>query len=117
MDSVPTSSRRELFRKLQALVEQAWKVHYVKRILVAGSFVTAKLEPNDLDMLILLDPSYVGVKLRPFEYNVVEARVARRLFKADVFTAVEGSVAAGNLLKHFQRNRDLVPVGIVEIQR
>ena len=117
MKAVPTSSRREQFQKRRALVDQAWKVAYVKRIFVAGSFVTAKPEPNDLDVLILLGPGYVGIEIRPFEYNVVEPRAARRLFKAEVFTAIEGSVAAENLLKHFQRNRDLLPVGIVEIQR
>jgi hypothetical protein len=52
------SDRRfRLFVQLEKLLDQAAQARIVKRILIAGSFVSAKPEPNDFDCIVVLDPS------------------------------------------------------------
>ncbi len=87
-----------------------------KRILIAGSFVTAKAEPNDFDCIVVLDPSIVGRSLRPFEYNLVSRKMARRLFGGYVMPALDHSPALEQYLEFFQTTRDGQLIGIVEIQ-
>ena len=113
---VDGSDRRvRIFEQLDRLLDEAAKSGIVKRILVAGSFVTAKPEPNDFDVILVLDASIVQRDLRPFEYNLVSRKMARRLFRGDVMPALEGSAELGEYLKFFQSTRDGRQVGMVEI--
>jgi predicted metal-dependent HD superfamily phosphohydrolase len=69
------SDRRfHIFEHLQNLFEQAARSGIVRRIIIAGSFITAQSEPNDFDCIIVLDSSIVGKLLRPFEYNLAACR-------------------------------------------
>ena len=108
--------RLRLFEQLNQLLDQAVQAGIVKRMLIAGSFVTAKAEPNDFDCIVVLDPSIVGRSLRPFEYNLVSRKMARRLFGGDVMPALDDSPALQQYLQFFQTARDGQVIGIVEIQ-
>ena len=108
--------RLRLFEQLNPLLDQAAQAGIVKRMLIAGSFVTAKAEPNDFDCIVVLDPSIVGRSLRPFEYNLVSRKMARRLFGGDVMPALDDSPALQQYLQFFQTARDGQVIGIVEIQ-
>lgn len=107
--------RLQVFEQLERLVTEARKSAIVTRIIVGGSFVTAKAEPNDFDCILVLAPDIVGAELRPFEYNLVSRRMARRLFGGDVLSALEGSDALEQYLEFFQTTRDGERMGIVEI--
>ena len=52
-----TRRRRRLILRLRRWIELARQVGAV-RLLVDGSFVTAKLNPNDIDAVILLPPNF-----------------------------------------------------------
>jgi hypothetical protein len=111
------SERRfRVFEQLDQLLEEARKSGIVKRILIAGSFVTAKPEPNDFDAILVLDASILDRDLRPFEYNLVSRKMASRLFGGDVMPALEGSVALAEYLEFFQTTRDGRRAGMVEIE-
>jgi hypothetical protein len=111
------SDRRfHIFAHLQNLFEQAAQSGIVRRIIIAGSFITTKPEPNDFDCIIVLDPAIVGRPLRPFEYNLVSRHMARRLFGGDVVPALDNSMALQQYLEFFQTARDGKRIGIVEIQ-
>ena len=111
------SDRRfHIFEHLQKLFDQAARSGIVRRIIVAGSFITAKPEPNDFDCVVVLDPSIVGQPLRPFEYNLVSRQRARRMFGGDVMPALDNSTALQEYLEFFQTTRDGKRIGIVEIQ-
>ncbi len=110
------SDRRfRVFEQLERLVKEARATTLVKRLIVGGSFVTAKAEPNDFDCIVVLDPAVVGTALRPSQYNLVSRRMARRLFGGDVLAAIEGSDALREYLDFFQITRDGEQMGIVEI--
>lgn len=52
-----SDERQVQFAELSEFVIQAWAAG-VRRILVNGSFVTGKLAPNDVDIVILPGPDY-----------------------------------------------------------
>jgi hypothetical protein len=108
--------RLRLFENFQRFFDEAQKCGFVRRVIVAGSFVTDKPEPNDFDCILVLDPGIVGRKLRPFEYNLVSRRMARRLFGGDILPALDGSKALQEYLEFLETTRDGEPVGVVEIR-
>jgi hypothetical protein len=111
------SDRRfRLYEKLRELCQQARQSGVVKRLLVGGSFVTAKAEPNDFDCILVLDASVIGRDLRPMEYNLVARQRARRIYGGDVMAVVEGSVDYFEFMGLFQKTREHQSVGIVEIE-
>ena len=110
-----SDQRFRIFEKLKALIVEARAAGIVRCIYVAGSFVTDKPEPNDFDCILVLDPTIVGQKLRPFQYNLVSRRRARRLFGGDVVPVLEGSKPLFEYLDFFQTTREGERMGIVEI--
>lgn len=108
--------RLRIFDQLERLVKEAKSATIIRRVIVGGSFVTAEPEPNDFDCVLVLDPGIVGTTLRPFEYNLVSRRMARRLFGGDVLPALQDSDALEEYLEFFQTTRDGRRMGIVEIE-
>ena len=67
-----TDRRPKLYDKLEALVQEAWATGLVADIIIDGSFVTAKPDPNDIDLILVLNPGHdFTAELRPFVYNVL----------------------------------------------
>jgi hypothetical protein len=110
-----SDARFRLFKRLEAFIEQARRSGIVKRLLVVGSFVTAKAEPNDFDCLLVFSSSIVGQELAPVQYNLLSRRMARRLYGGDVTPALEGSAALAEYLEFFQTSREGNRMGIVEV--
>ena len=73
-----TPRRRRLVLRLRRWIELARSCK-ARRFLVDGSFITAKLEPNDIDAVVLLSP--------------------------DFFSAVEGGASAAIELEHMLVSR------------
>jgi hypothetical protein len=107
--------RFKIFHEMEKLMDEAAKSRIVKRIIVAGSFVTSRPEPNDFDCILVLDNSIIGRNLRPFEYNLVSRKAARRIFGGDVFPVFDGSNALHESLEFFQTARNGRRVGVVEV--
>jgi hypothetical protein len=97
-------------------LDEAKNAGIVERVLVAGSFVTTKAEPNDFDCIVVLDASIVGRTLTPFQYNLVSRKIARRMFGGDIMPALDGSAALAQYVEFFQTSRDGRRMGIVEIE-
>lgn len=110
-----SDQRLRVYRGLRELLDEAGKSGIVRRVIVAGSFVSNKAESNDFDAILVLDPVLVNQTLRPREYNLVSRKMARRLYGGDVLSAVDGSAALEKYLKFFQTNRAGEPVGVMEI--
>jgi hypothetical protein len=99
--------RQVEIRELEQLVQWATRAG-ILRLIVNGSFVTAKLEPNDVDVIILPGPGYPerekpaieAVALWPFIHLTVAAD------DADVETWA---------VLDFGTDRDLRPKGVVEV--
>src|SRR5438105_4983151 len=74
--SFQDSDRRpQLFQKLQTLVAEARTAGFLRGLLIDGSFVTAKSNPNDIDLVIILPLAHdVGADLRPAQYALVSKK-------------------------------------------
>lgn len=113
-----TSDRRVmLFGALERFVTAVQQAGVVARIYLAGSYITAKAEPEDIDLLVIYSAIVEGAELDPQQYTVVHRTGARRVFgyKLDVYPVLEGSPAEQELLTFFQVNRRGKPVGILEV--
>jgi hypothetical protein len=64
--------RPELFAKLQEYVKEAKSAGIVRAIVLDGSFVTDKVTPNDIDMVVVLwEDADMPTQSPPFQYNVI----------------------------------------------
>jgi hypothetical protein len=100
------SDRRcRLFEKLEDYVHEAQKTGLVDELLLAGSFVTDKKVPEDIDLVALLGSSSDPATLRPFEYNVVSRRQVRRRWRLDIFFAQRGTTEFDRAVALFQQVR------------
>lgn len=110
------SDRRvRLFHGLEKLLSDAKLSTVVRRVLIAGSYVTEKAEPNDFDCIIIMEFSILSRTLSALEYNLVSRRAARQQYGGDVVAVLPGSEQYFQYLEFFQTNRDGEKVGVVEI--
>lgn len=87
------SDRRiRLTERLRAFVEDARRSEIAAALVIDGSYITAKEEPGDIDLIVALRPDFdLSQELRPFEYNIRSRRMVKQLYKFDVFVEVDGS--------------------------
>jgi len=101
-----TDRRPTLYDKLQVLVREAWGSGLVAEIIIDGSFVTAKPDPNDIDLILVLNAGHdFSAELRPFEYNVLSTRQARKIYGFDLLIAMHGSPVYEEYLAFFAQVR------------
>ena len=105
-----TDRRQNLTATLRHYVEAAHKAGNVKAVVIDGSYVTAKDEPGDIDvMLVLKTETNLAEDLSPSEYNVQSKRMVRRLFGFDMFTAVDGSAQYADTVDFLSDVKDTEP--------
>ncbi|MCX7824273.1 MAG: hypothetical protein N2689_01785 [Verrucomicrobiae bacterium] len=74
-----------------------------KAVVVNGSFTTAKTEPNDIDMVLVLPQGYDFTgDLSPDEYNLLSTRRVRKTFGFDMFVAEDESQEYERYISFFQ---------------
>lgn len=62
-------------------------------MIIDGSFVTAKDEPEDIDLIVALPADWIPPEdLKPFQYNAITRRTIRSAYRFDAFVHPEGSV-------------------------
>jgi hypothetical protein len=101
--------------EVERIVFPSQEFRHRERILVGGSFVTSKPEPNDFDCILVFDAAIEDRAMSAMEYNLLSRPSARRIFGGDVIAVTEGTVDYHRYMTFFQHTRDKVPVGIVEI--
>jgi hypothetical protein len=103
-----TSDRRiQLFARLKELVGEAERSGIVARIVLGGSFVSGKAEPEDVDCILILKAGTADQpELPPAQYALVSLKRVRKRFKADIFSLEEGSAKLNQVLDVFQRRKE-----------
>jgi len=113
-----TDRRPKLFGKLSELHEVARDSGIVDRFIIAGSFVTVKAVPNDVDILIIFNSTTDITQLTPNQRLLIDRGAIRRRFRGDdldVLPIRNGTRRMQATLEFFQYNRNAKPVGIVEV--
>lgn len=90
---------------------------HLARFIVFGSFVTAKPDPNDVDVFLLMEDSFDAGQLAGetrllFDHTAAQARFGASVFWVRRLAALEGEQAA---IEYWQIKRDGGQRGIVEI--
>jgi hypothetical protein len=85
--------RPRLYEKLQASLQQVHSTNLVLAVVVNGSFVTSKVDPNDIDLILVLPSSYdLRAELAPMAYNVLSRRRVSRQYGFDKLVAREDAI-------------------------
>lgn len=102
------SDRRcRLFDQLSAYVSEVTLSGLIAAIIVDGSFVTDKSDPNDVDLILVLrDEHDFNANLRPFEYNVLSRRSVARRYGFDVMLAQQSKLESDENVAFFSQVLD-----------
>jgi hypothetical protein len=98
-----TDRRMRLTDALRRFLAEAKRTGFVSAVLLDDSYVTAKDEPEDIDLIVVLPADWDQTRvLRPFEYNVVTRVGARRVgYAFDLYAYPDGSDGLRQMLDLF----------------
>ena len=111
--------RYAVAERLKRIYELVTSTGHLARFVVFGSFVTAKPEPNDVDLILIMDDrfdlaSVTGEAALPFQHMEAESH-----FGASVFWTCRSGAIGGEqaMIEYWQVRRDGGRRGIVEVVR
>lgn len=102
-----SARRMDLTEKLRQYLGEAARAG-VKAVVIDGSYATAKDEPDDIDLIVILPEDWDFTRdLKPFEYNAVTKAGVRRLkYPFDLFVYADASDDVRRMVEFFsQTNR------------
>jgi hypothetical protein len=112
-----SAQRRTVADRLVRVYELATNTGKVARFAVFGSFVTSKPEPNDVDVVMIMDDSFDVAALSgefalPFDHSAADAQLG-----ASVFWATRSGAFGGEqgMVDYWQVKRGGGERGILEI--
>jgi hypothetical protein len=113
------SSQRQLVTtRLIQVYELASNTSKLQRFIIFGSYVTAKADPNDVDIILIMHDDFTqqgcAVEARP----LFDHRSAQQEFGASVFAIRPSHIlleTVDSFLTHWQVRRDKGRRGIVEV--
>ncbi len=112
-----TPRRAVTARRLERIYRLARSTGHLARLIVFGSFITAKIEPNDVDIFLLMDDSFDVRQVSPEASLVFDHAAAQNLLGASVFWIRRSAALGGEAatISHWQIKRDGGKRGIVEV--
>lgn len=101
------SDRRLKFSsRLEFFLEEMFKTDWIQEVIVDGSFVTEKNEPNDIDLILALKSEFETAHIPFWLSQRLDAKRLRKIYKFDVFIEIYGTTGYKNKLDFFQSVRD-----------
>jgi len=112
-----TLQRRRIAQRLIRIFDLAFRTKYLKRFVIFGSFVTAKLYPNDIDIFLLMDDEFDPNQISGESAIIFSNLAAQEYEGASVFWLRSFAAIGGeqNAVEDWQYKRDETRRGIVEI--
>src|SRR6516162_9464575 len=116
---VGTVQRRAVADRLSRLHRLASSTGHLARFVVFGSFVTAKAEPNDVDIVLLMEDTFdlasvIGEAALVFQHLEADAHVGASVCWTKRSGGIGGEQA---MIEYWQTRREGGQRGIVEIVR
>ena len=111
--------RPQLWAKFVEFLHEAKGCGLVEAVLMDGSFVTSKPDPNDIDLVLVVAAHHdFGADLPPSFYNVLAQERVRRRFGFDIVVVRNGSENLEQAITFFQqvRQRPEAKKGILRIR-
>src|SRR5437899_48187 len=112
-----TTRRAVIARRLERIYRLAHSTGHLARFIVFGSFTTAKPEPNDVDIFLLMEDSFDVRHVSPEARLVFDHTAAQNLLGASVFWIRRAAALGGEeaTITHWQIKRDGNKRGILEV--
>ncbi len=112
-----TLQRRNVADRLSRIYELARSTGQLTRFIVFGSFVTAKAEPNDVDIVLLMEDTFDLASVSGEPTLVFRHMDAQAHFGASVFWTRRSGAIGGEhaMIEYWQVRREGGQRGIVEI--
>ena len=112
-----TLQRRIVARRLERIYNLAQSTERVARFIVFGSFITAKPDPHDVDIFMLMEDTFdsrlvTGEAAIIFDHVAAQNAEGASVFWIRRMAAIGGEQTA---LEHWQIKRDKTKRGIVEV--
>lgn len=109
--------RKMLSSRLERIYHIASQTSQLGRFVVFGSFVTAKIEPNDVDVFMIMSDTFDVGSLNGearllFDHNAAQSHFGCSVFWIRRLAAIGGEQAA---IQDWQVKRDGAERGIIEI--
>lgn len=114
---VGSLQRRIVAQRLARIYELASDSGHLARFVIFGSFVTAKSAPNDVDIFLLMEDSFVLQQVSDEAENIFNHLAAQEHEGASVFWLKKAGVINGEqkAIEDWQIKRDKTRRGIVEV--
>jgi hypothetical protein len=101
-----TDRRSRLYERLQEYLTQVRSANLAIAVIVNGSFVTSKADPNDIDLILVLPSSRdLSADLAPMAYNILSRRWVGRHYGFDILVAREDTIEYTQSVEFFQQVR------------
>lgn len=113
-----TGSRSACTRRLAHLHELARRTGHLQRFIVFGSYVTTKPDPNDVDLILVLEDAFrleqCPIESRAlFDHATAQARYGASIFWIRPAMLIGESVE--EFIRYWQIKRDGSTRGIIEV--
>ncbi len=113
-----TPQRQLVTARLTSIYELAQRTGKLNRFVIFGSYITAKPDPNDVDIVLVMSDDFAEQDYDPNVFPVFDHLLSQRELGVSLFVIrpafVIGETVDG-FIAHWQIKRDLSRHGIVEI--
>jgi predicted nucleotidyltransferase len=113
-----TPQRQLVTKRLKRIYELAHRTGKVERFVIYGSYVTAKLAPNDVDIFLVMRDDFLLLDCEEEVASVFQHMQAHDKFGASIFwTSVSGVllVSIEEFIAYWQTKREQGKRGIIEV--
>ena len=112
-----TLQRRIMARRLEYIHFLAAETGHLARFIIFGSFVTAKLDPGDVDIFLLMENTFDASRLSGETALIFDHIAAQDYEGASIFWVRRLAALGGEeaTVEHWQLKRDGTMRGIVEV--
>ena len=101
-----TNQRIRLTERLRSYIEEARTAGIATAVIIDGSYVSQRDEPNDIDLILVLRLGHdATAELRPFRYNILSKRMVRKTYGFDVVAVINQGREYHKAIEYFSRVR------------
>lgn len=111
-----TPQRQRVATLLQKTFDLVRPLGIISRVIVWGSFITAKPSPGDADILWVTLPHFERRNLSIQVDILFDPVLAKRVYEIDVLSIPEGSALLPTLIDGLSMTRAFTKRGLVEVQ-
>ncbi len=111
-------ARRRATQDLVHVYELARRTGYLQRFVLFGSYVTAKANPNDVDVVLVVADAFDRAACPPETWGLFDHAVAQVRFGASIFWTRPGFLideSVDDFIAYWQITREGYRRGIVEV--